>query len=80
MERNSTRSVPLQILLKNSEPPASALAAGAASAGSVLPADAQLYYLKNHAIAFIELAWPRRIYLIALYGIERNGSRTATIL
>ena len=41
-----------------------------------------LYYLKNHAIAFIELALAAGVvYLIALYGIERTrSSRTATIL
>jgi len=41
-----------------------------------------LYYLKNHAIAFIELALAAGVvYLIALYGIERSrSSRAATIL
>jgi hypothetical protein len=41
-----------------------------------------LYYLKNHAIAFIELALAAGVvYLIALYGIERTrSSRAATIL
>jgi len=41
-----------------------------------------LYYLKNHAIAFVELALAARVvYLIARYGIERTrSSRTATIL
>ncbi len=41
-----------------------------------------LYYLKNHAIAFIELALAAGVvYLIALYGIERmRSSRAATIL
>lgn len=41
-----------------------------------------LYYLKNHAIGFIELALAAGVvYLIALYGIERTrSSRAATIL
>jgi len=41
-----------------------------------------LYYLKNHAIAFIVLALAAGdIYLMALYGFERTGaSRAATIL
>jgi hypothetical protein len=41
-----------------------------------------LYYLKNHAVAFIELALAAGVvYLIALYGIERTrSSRAATIL
>src|SRR5208283_3829999 len=41
-----------------------------------------LYYLKNHVIAFIELALAAGVvYLIALYGIERTrSSRAATIL
>ena len=41
-----------------------------------------LYYLKNHAIAFIVLALAAGvIYLVALYGFERTGApRAATIL
>lgn len=41
-----------------------------------------LYYLKNHAISFIELALAAGvIYLIALYGFTRSqATRTATIL
>ena len=41
-----------------------------------------LYYLKNHAIEFIELALAAGVvYLIALYGIERTRSpRAVTIL
>jgi hypothetical protein len=41
-----------------------------------------LYYLKNHAIAFIELALAAGVvYLIALYGFDRTrASRAATIL
>src|SRR6516165_2234515 len=42
----------------------------------------RLYYLKNHAIAFIELALAAGVvYLIALHGIERTkASRATTIL
>ena len=40
-----------------------------------------LYYLKNHVIAFIELALAAGVvYLIALYGIERTRSSRATTI
>jgi hypothetical protein len=41
----------------------------------------QLYYLKNHAIAFIELGLAAGIvYLIALYGFERTGTTRAAFI
>jgi alpha-1,6-mannosyltransferase len=40
-----------------------------------------LYYLKNHAVAFMELGLAAgMVYLIALYGVKRTGSTRATFI